>query len=107
MPSLPSHLDAAILAGLTGGVVETTGLTAAIAGMPAPVGALVAIERTGGGEVEAEVIGFRGDHTLVIPLADLDGVRRGSPVRLVTTGRTLRVGPELLGRVVDARGRAI
>jgi flagellum-specific ATP synthase len=107
MPPLPTHLDAAILAGLTGSVVETTGLTAAIAGMPAPVGALVAIQRNGGGDVEAEVIGFRNDHTLVIPLADLDGVRRGSPVRLVSTGRTLRVGPELLGRVVDARGRAI
>jgi flagellum-specific ATP synthase len=107
MPTLPSHLDAAILAGLTGSVVETMGLTASIAGMPAPVGALVAIERTGGGDIEAEVIGFRGEHTLVIPLADLDGVRRGSPVRLVSTGRTLRVGRELLGRVVDARGRAI
>jgi FliI/YscN family ATPase len=107
MPALPSHLDAAILAGLTGSVVETTGLTAAVAGMPAPVGAMVAIERGGGGEVEAEVIGFRNDHTLVIPLAHLDGVRRGSPVRLASTARTLRVGRELLGRVVDARGRAI
>jgi flagellum-specific ATP synthase len=107
MQTLPQHLDAAILAGLTGSVVETTGLTAAIGGMPAPVGALVAIERTGGGVVEAEVIGFRGEQTLVIPLADLDGVRRGSPVRLVSTGRTLRVGPALLGRVLDARGQAI
>ena len=90
-----------------GSVVETAGLTAAVAGLPAPVGAIVAIGRPAGGEVEAEVIGFRGDHTLVIPLANLEGVRRGSPVRLVSTARTLRVGPELLGRVVDARGRVI
>ena len=83
MTTLPPHLDAAILAGLTGSVVQTTGLTAAVAGMPAPVGAVVGIQRPGGGEVEAEVIGFRGDHTLVMPLADLDGVRRGSPVRLI------------------------
>ncbi len=107
MTTLPSHLDSAILAGLTGSVVQTTGLTAAVAGMPAPVGALVGIQRPAGGEIEAEVIGFRGDHTLVIPLANLEGVRRGSPVRLVRTARTLRLGRELLGRVIDARGRAI
>jgi flagellum-specific ATP synthase len=107
MNALPSHLDATILARLSGSVVETRGLTAAVAGMPAPVGALVGIELPAAGEVEAEVVGFRGDHTLVIPLANLEGVRRGSPVRLLCTTRMLRVGPELLGRVVDARGRAI
>jgi flagellum-specific ATP synthase len=107
MTTLPSHLDAAILAGLTGNVVETSGLTASIAGMPAPVGAIVGIGRAAGGDVEAEVIGFRGEHTLVIPLANLEGVRRGSPVRLISTARTLRIGPGLLGRVVDARGRVI
>lgn len=107
MQTLPYHLDAAILAGLSGSVVQTTGLTAAVAGMPAPVGAIVGIRRPTGGEVEAEVIGFRGDHTLVIPLANLEGVRRGSPVRLIRSARTLRLGHELLGRVVDARGRTI
>jgi flagellar biosynthesis/type III secretory pathway ATPase len=107
MQPLPPHLDAAILAGLAGRVVQTSGLTAAVAGMPAPVGAVVGIQRPGGDEVEAEVIGFRGDHTLVIPLAALEGVRRGSPVRLISSARTLRVGRELLGRVVDARGRTI
>jgi flagellum-specific ATP synthase len=107
LTTLPTHLDSAILARLTGSVVETTGLTAAVAGMPAPVGALVGIQRPSGGDIEAEVIGFRGEHTLVIPLANLEGVRRGSPVRLLRTARTLRVGRELLGRVVDARGRAI
>ncbi len=107
MPPLPAHLDAAILAGVTGSVVETTGLTAAVAGMPAPRGAIVAISRVGGGDVEAEVVGFRREHTLVLPLDDMDGIRRGSQVRLVRTARTLRVGDELLGRVVDARGRTI
>lgn len=107
MHSLPPHLDSAILAGLTGSVVETTGLTAAVAGMPAPVGAIIGIGRPGGAELEAEVIGFRGDHTLVIPLANLEGVRRGSPARLIRTSRTMRLGQALLGRVVDARGQVI
>jgi flagellum-specific ATP synthase len=102
-----AQLDGAILAGLTGSVVQTTGLTVAVAGLPAPVGAVVGIVRQSGGEVEAEVIGFRDDRTLVMPLSDLDGVRRGSEVRLVRTARSLKLGPELLGRVLDARGRCI
>jgi flagellar biosynthesis/type III secretory pathway ATPase len=102
-----AQLDGAILAGLTGSVVQTTGLTVAVAGMPAPVGAVVGMARQSGGEVEAEVIGFRDDRTIVMPLSDLDGVRRGSEVRLVRTARSLKLGPQLLGRVVDARGRCI
>ena len=46
---------------LTGSIVRTEGLAAAVAGFPAPVGSLVEIERQAGGPVEAEVIGFRDD----------------------------------------------
>jgi len=104
---LPQHLDGAILAGLTGSVVQTIGLTAAVADFPAPVGALVSIERQSGQGVEAQVVGFRDQQTLVMPLSNLEGIRRGSAVKLVRTTRTLRVGDGLLGRVVDARGRCI
>jgi flagellum-specific ATP synthase len=102
-----TQLDGAMLVGISGSVVQTTGLTVAVAGLPAPVGAVVGIAQQGGGEVEAEVIGFRDDRTLVMPLADLNGVRRGSEVRLIRTARMLKIGPALLGRVVDARGRCI
>lgn len=108
MPAgLPQHVDNAILAGLTGSVVEMVGLTAAVADFPAPVGALVRIARQSGDQVEAEVVGFREQLTLVMPLSNLAGVRRGSRVTLVRTRRSLKVGDALLGRVVDARGRAI
>lgn len=96
-----------MLAGVTGSVMQVSGLAAAVAGMPAPVGAIVAIQRQSGSELEAEVIGFRNEQTIVMPLSDLDGVRRGSSVRLVRTARTLPIGDALLGRVVDARGRCI
>jgi flagellum-specific ATP synthase len=101
---LPQHLSNAMLAGLTGSVVQMTGLTAAVADFPAPIGALVNIERQSGEGIEAEVVGFRDSQTLVMPLSNPDGIRRGSPVKLVRTSRTLRVGDGLLGRVVDARG---
>ena len=107
MDKLPSHLDGAILSGLTGSVVQTVGLTAAVADFPAPVGSVVSIDRQSNGSVEAQVVGFRDKQTLVMPLSNLDGIRRGSQVKLVRTTRTLKVGQGLLGRIVDARGRCI
>ena len=107
MDSLPSHIDDALLTGLTGSVTQMVGLTAEVADFPAPVGAQVDIRCDSGGAVEAEVVGFRGRSTLVMPLAGTRGVRRGSEVRLVRTSRTLRVGDGLLGRVVDGRGQPI
>jgi flagellum-specific ATP synthase len=92
---------------MVGSIVRTEGLAAAAAGLPAPVGAVVEIERLAGSPVEAEVIGFRGQETIVYPLGEMTGVRRGNRVRLARTRRMLRVGPELLGRVIDAGGRAI
>lgn len=100
---LPTILPSA----LEGGVARITGLTVAVAGLPAPVGAIVEIERQNGPSLEAEVIGFRDDVTLVYPYGELHGVRRGNRVRLTRTQSWLRAGEGLLGRVVDARGRSI
>ena len=94
-------------AALTGRVVRTIGMTAAAAGFPAPIGAQVQIERQGGGPIDGEVIGFRENLTLVYPFGGIHGVCRGSRIRLLRTARTLPVGEELLGRVIDAHGNSI
>src|SRR5262245_52814515 len=107
MLDLANQLDAAMPFALTGNIVRTEGLAAAVAGFPAPVGAVVEIERQSGGPIEAEVIGFRDRLTLVYPLGELTGVRQGNQVRLAKTSRTIRVGPDLLGRVIDAQGQII
>lgn len=90
-----------------GKIVSTEGHTAAAAGFPAPIGAAVSIERRGGDAVPAEVVGFRDHLTLLYPLGDISGVRPNDSVRLVQTKRCLRVGPQLLGRVVNSQGRCI
>jgi flagellum-specific ATP synthase len=107
MQSLLAQLDRVMPTELAGSVVRTVGMTAAVADFPAPVGALVEIERQSGKPLRAEVIGFRDSITLVYPYSDLNGVRRGHRVRLLGTTRWLRVGQALLGRVVDSHGRAI
>src|SRR5687767_13050832 len=91
---------------LTGSVVRTLGTTVAVADFPAPVGAEVEIERQAG-SLRGEVVGFRDAQTIVFPLGEVDGVRRGNRVRLVRTSRFVRVGSELLGRVVNAHGEPI
>ena len=105
MDAMIQQLERIMPTGLTGSVMNTVGMTAAVAGFPAPVGALVEIDRTTDVPLRAEVIGFRDDLTLIYPLRPMTGVRRGNPVRLIRTARWLRVGDGLLGRVVDAGGR--
>jgi flagellum-specific ATP synthase len=107
MTTLATQLDAVLPTAMTGSIVRTEGLAAAVAGLPAPIGAVVDIQRIAASAVEAEVIGFRGHDTIVYPLGEIIGVRRGDRVRLRSTRRMLRVGTELLGRVIDARGQAI
>ena len=97
----------ALPTGLSGSLVEITGMTAAVADFPAPLGALVAINDANGRPLPAEVVGFRDGKTIVCPLTELRGVRRGSRVRLVRTRRALWVGDELLGRIIDAHGHCI
>jgi flagellum-specific ATP synthase len=107
MLELADQLDSIMTTSLTGSVVRMTGMTAAVADFPAPVGAVVEIERETGEPARAEVIGFRDELTLLYPYENLQGVRRGNRVRLLRTFRWLRVGPELLGRVIDSQGNAV
>ncbi|MEN6452207.1 MAG: FliI/YscN family ATPase [Thermoguttaceae bacterium] len=107
MPDLAAHLDRIMPTALSGSVAQTVGTTVSAAGFPAPIGAVAEIERQAGPPLMAEVVGFRDDLSLLYPLGELSGVRRGNRVRLVRTTHWLRVGPQLLGRVIDAEGRAI
>jgi flagellum-specific ATP synthase len=102
------QLDRVMTTAVTGSVAQTVGTTISAAGFPAPVGAIAEIQRDSGAPgLLAEVIGFRNEMTLLYPLGDLSGIRHGNRVRLRQTARWLRVGEGLLGRVIDAAGRAV
>lgn len=57
--------------------------------------------------IKAEVVGFRENRVLLMPLGDMEGIGPGSSV--VATGDTLKVpvGEGMLGRVIDGLGRPI
>ncbi len=57
--------------------------------------------------VKAEVIGFREDTTILMPLEKLNGVQAGDRVVSCPVGLSVGLGPNLLGRVLDGLGRPI
>ena len=60
---------------------------------------------TVGDDRPCEVVGFKGERTLLTPLGTMLGIAHGEPVRVSDEALTAPVGPELLGRVVDSLGR--
>ncbi|MFN7955718.1 MAG: FliI/YscN family ATPase [bacterium] len=63
------------------------------------------IPEQAGPDVFAEVVGFRDDRALLMPLGSLLGVGPGSRICLERRSIGVAVGAALLGRVVDALGR--
>ncbi len=107
MSDLASQLERVMPTSITGRVARTIGMAISVNGFPAPLGATVAVERDTGGPLMAEVVGFQEQATILYPMGSTNGVRRGDRVRMVKTGRWIRVGDGLLGRVVNAFGEVI
>jgi flagellum-specific ATP synthase len=92
---------------LSGRVTRHDGHLLACDGFPVSVGAVCAIETDAGTPALAEIIGFDGGQNLM-SLYDINArVRLGARVTLRDEGRDIQVGPEVLGRVVDALGRPL
>jgi FliI/YscN family ATPase len=90
--------------GITGRVASATGMTVQVAGLPVPIGSMCEIVTAPDRAISAEVIGFRQNATVLMPLFDAHGVTKGQAVRYVTSSQRMAVGPGLLGRVVDGMG---
>ncbi|MFP5502760.1 MAG: FliI/YscN family ATPase [Candidatus Sericytochromatia bacterium] len=55
----------------------------------------------------AEVVGFKARRVLLMPLADVQGIGAGCEVIATNRLVSVKVGPKLLGRVVDGIGNAM
>ena len=105
--AVADHLRQVVPFGISGRIRRITGLAAVVADFPAPLGAVCRIRPGDETAVDAEVIGFAADETLVLPYTDLAGMSRGDDVELIRTAPSVRVSDSLLGRVIDGRGRPI
>ncbi len=89
-----------------GKVTEVVGLLIESTGPPASVGDVCIIyDRLDREAGRAEVVGFRSERTLLMPLGTVQGITPGYTV--ITTKRPLMVptGDGLLGRILDGIGR--
>ena len=83
---------------------RAVGLTLEAIGCEAPMGATCKVEVVDGGWVDAEVVGFAGERTYLMPSAELHGLLPNA--RVVPSRRRggVEVGEGLLGRVIDSDG---
>ena len=71
------------------------------------VGSVCEVKSEGHPPIPAEVVGFRDNKTLLMPLGELRGVGLGSVISVRREKAALGVGPALLGRVIDGLGEPI
>jgi flagellum-specific ATP synthase len=108
LESLESRLARTELIRVNGRVVQVVGLVVESQGPDVQVGELCEIRfRNRTGVLRAEVVGFRGDRVLLMPLGELQELGPGCDV--VALGRTLgvHVGEGLLGRILDGLGEPL
>ncbi len=99
-------LSRAVLYGFTGKVSKAVGLNFEAILPGAAVGSICRLETAPNApSTLAEVIGFRGNSVILMPLEEAHGINTQSRVRLISKQATVRVSSELLGRVLDGTGR--
>ena len=71
------------------------------------VGAICQIWPQEGETILAEVVGFRNNKTLLMPLGEIRGVGLDSLITVKRDNASMGVGPLMLGRVIDGLGNPI
>ncbi|MBK8162476.1 MAG: flagellar protein export ATPase FliI [Gammaproteobacteria bacterium] len=90
-----------------GKITRLVGLTLEAIGCQAAIGDRCLIDNPAGHPLEAEVVGFAGDKTFLMPSGEIRGLMPNA--RVTPTGRVYEaaVGDGLLGRVLDGTGNPL
>lgn len=83
-----------------GGMLEVTGFNR-------PIGTGARVLAADGGIARAEVIGFRGNRAILVPLDEGAPLKAGARVEPDSAANMVQVGEGLIGRVVDAMGQPL
>jgi flagellum-specific ATP synthase len=102
-----SALERVDLLSCQGAVVRVSGSTVESAGPVLGLGELCGIHIRDGRRVLAEVVGFRDDHLILLPLEHIEGISPGDAVTARTTPRHIRLSDAALGRVLNGLGEPI
>lgn len=88
----------------TGTVTQAVGLLIESIGPMAALGDFCEVETATGRRIRVQVVGFRDQRVLSIPLEETDGIHLGDTVVARPEAARVEVGPHLLGRVLDGFG---
>lgn len=88
-------------------VTKIVGLMIEAAGPRTGVGEYCHVVNQDGEKIPAEVVGFRGATTLLMPLGELTGISPGDRVIPNRHKLSVHVGPRLLGRVLNGLGEPL
>jgi flagellum-specific ATP synthase len=92
---------------ISGRVVQVVGLTVEVIGLNCQIGEVCEIQTGQSSPLLAEVIGFRNDRLLLMPLGTMEGIQPDSMVLPVSKAFKAPVGTSLLGRVIDGMGNPL
>jgi flagellum-specific ATP synthase len=106
---LAQAIDGLNLCQTFGKVTKVVGLIAEGQGIRPPVGSVCHLlpENRDSTPIPAEVVGFKEGSCLFMPYGDMRGIRPGSLIRNSVSAPNFPVGPDLLGRTLDAFGTPI
>lgn len=90
-----------------GKLTRMVGMTLEAVGCQAPIGGRCIIIGAGGNPIEAEVVGFSDDRTFLMPTGDIRGLVPNARVIPHKAVYEARVGPAMLGRVLDGSGHPL
>ncbi len=90
-----------------GRITRSVGLTLEAVGLKVSVGRQCEVINDDGRRIEAEVVGFAGDRVFLMPIKRVEGLQPGARVVPVSAQQGMRIGPQLLGRVVNGIGQPL
>jgi type III secretion protein N (ATPase) len=106
MDQLMSHLEDVELTTVHGRITEVIGMLIRAVVPQVKMGEVCLIKRAGSPLI-AEVVGFTKDEVILSPLGSMEGIGPSSEVVPMRTPMHIKVGPNLLGRVLNGLGQPI
>ena len=89
-----------------GHINRVVGLVIESIGPQASLGELCLI-KTEHGDIKAEVVGFDDNKVLMMPIGEMEGIKPGARVVATDEKLKVKVGEELLGKIIDGSGNII
>ena len=91
----------------SGTLVRLVGMRLETRGLMAPLGACCEVVGQLGHRVQAEVVGFNDQTLYLLPFNEPHGIGPGAKVTVISNTAQVRLGPELLGRIIDGSGEPL